>query len=240
MAVWIRRGAMNILIPILLFVAVLIFGSFYVKENFFDAQQCGAIANCKDCAKAGSCVWCLNKQACVAADRFGFPAGRQCNGNDVVSFANNCDNVPVNQGKPQTIQVPNVSTYDNLNYNTAGSNVPAWLKSALRGGYVGGLQSEGAKAYREMIGGLDPTTTTTYDTDMTQAYYDQFGYDEPATILPSEANSTAAPRWGNDNASVNFNYQTMENNLISRLTSSINDIIAQQLQRNGLGRSNRP
>ena len=234
---------MNILIPILLFVAVLIFGSFYVTENFFDVKQCGAYANCKDCAKAGGCVWCLNKQSCVASDRFGFPSGRQCNGNDVVSFANNCDNVPVNQGKPQTIQVPTPAD-SSLNYNTGGSNVPAWLSSALRGGYVSGLQSQGAQSYKKMIGGLDSTNNMTYDTDMTQAYYDQFGYDSPTKIMPSTnvvpsiADSSVAPKANDTKETVNFDYKTLEDNLITRLTSSIQDIIAQQLKRNGLGGSN--
>jgi hypothetical protein len=234
---------MNILIPILLFVAVLIFGSFYVKETFFDRQQCGALANCKDCAKAGGCVWCLNKQVCVASDRFGFPSGRECSGNDVVSFSNNCDNVPVNQGKPQTIQVSK-ATDSSLNYNTAGSNVPAWLSSALRGGYTSGLQSGGAQAYKKMIGGLDSSDNMTYDTDMTQAYYKQFGYDSPTKLVPSTkvdpsiSESAVAPKANDTKETVNFDYKTLEDNLIVRLTSSIQDIIAQQLKRNGLGGSN--
>jgi hypothetical protein len=79
---------------------------------------------------------------------------------------------------------------------------------------------------------------------MTQAYYDQFGYDSPSkpmpsiNVTPSVSASSVAPKENDTKATVNFDYKTLEDNLITRLTSSINDIIAQQLKRNGLGGSN--
>jgi hypothetical protein len=95
-----------------------------------------------------------------------------------------------------------------------------------------------------MIGGLDSSDNMTYDTDMTQAYYKQFGYDSPTKLVPSTkvdpsiSESAVAPKANDTKETVNFDYKTLEDNLIVRLTSSIQDIIAQQLKRNGLGGSN--
>jgi hypothetical protein len=259
---------MKILIPILLLVAVLFVSGLYIKENFFNTAQCGSITNCASCSKEGGCAWCLNKQACVNTDRFGFPSGRECNGNDVVVFENNCTNVPTNQGRPQTISV--VSGDSNMPANnsvrnrtiTDASGQPAWLISALKGGFVSGQQSKGADTYRkwmageysldnasdykkwltgdrssslDYVGGLGITTGSTYNTgDMSQDYYKQFGQTAPNANLASQSESAITRDVSNRYQAPQLDSKVLEKKITDELMASIQKIISEQLQRNGV------
>jgi hypothetical protein len=259
---------MKILIPILLLVAVLFVSGLYIKENFFDTAQCGSITNCATCSETGGCAWCLNKQVCVNTDRFGYPSGRECNGNDVVTFPNNCTNVPTNQGKPQTISMvsgdSNMPGYNSIRNRTItdASGQPAWLISALKGGFVSGQKSTGADTYRkwmageysldnasdykkwltgdrsssrDYVGGLGITTGSTYDTgDMSQAYYKQFSSAAPNANLSSRSESSIINDVSQRYQAPNIDSKELEKKITEELAASIQKIISEQLKRNGV------
>jgi hypothetical protein len=235
---------MEILVPILLLTAVLFFSGFYIKENFFNTVQCGSITNCERCSETGKCAWCLNTKACVPTDRFGFPAGRQCNGNDVVSFPNNCKNLPTNQGRPQTISVRSGSNVNDDITDLSGQ--PAWLVSALKGGFVSGLKSGYAQDYRNWIardatlqpnsiGGLGTRTGTTYDTgDMSRAFYDQFGQNATSASLESRSESDITRDILDNYSSPELGNSGVQSASSAALESLIKRLVAEQLRRNGL------
>jgi hypothetical protein len=259
---------MKILIPILLLVAVLFVSGLYIKENFFDTAQCGSITNCATCSGTGGCAWCLNKQVCVNTDRFGYPSGRQCNGNDVVTFSNNCTNVPTNQGRPQTISVSsgdsNMPEYDKIPHNiiTDASGQPAWLISAIKGGFVSGQKSESATDYqkwmsgqysldnasdykkwltgdrssnKDYVGGLGITTGSTYDTgDMSKDYYKQFSSAAPNANLSSQSESSVTNDVSQRYQAPNIDSKELEKKITEELAASIQKIISEQLKRNGI------
>ena len=255
---------MEILVPILLLVAVLFISGLYIKENFFDTVQCGSFTNCKACSGSGKCAWCLNTQACVSTDRYGFPSGRECNGNDVVNFPNNCDNLPTNQGRPQTISVRSGSNAHQTITDASGQ--PAWLMSALRGGYVSGQQSEGAAEYKRFmsgkynadeasdyqkwltgnrlpdpnqVGGLGIRIGTTYNTgDMSQDYYKQFGNNSENLSLASRSESDitfdVADRYNSPQLDKNDTSKSTDNVALEAL---IKKLLAELLARNGVNRT---
>jgi hypothetical protein len=259
---------MKILIPILLLVAVLFVSGLYIKENFFNTAQCGSITNCATCSGTGGCVWCLNTQACVQADRFGYPSGRQCNGNDVVSFPNNCTNIPRNQGRPQTISAvsgdSNMPAYNSVRNRTItdASGQPAWLISALKGGFVSGQKSKGGDTYQkwmageysldnasdykkwltgdrsstlDYVGGLGITTGSTYDTgDMSRDYYKQFGQSAPTANLTSQSESDITYDVSNRYQQSELDAKLLEKKITEDLIASIKKLISEQLQRNGV------
>lgn len=59
-------------------------------QGFTNADPCAGLKTCVTCADTGGCGWCPDTNKCVRTDRNGFPAGKACNSNTFVTFANKC------------------------------------------------------------------------------------------------------------------------------------------------------
>jgi hypothetical protein len=126
------------------------------------------------------------------------------------------------------------------------SGQPAWLVSALRGGFVSGLKSGYAQDYKNWIardatlkpnsiGGLGVKTGTTYDTgDMSRAYYDQFGQDAVNKSIESRSESDITKDILDRYSSPELGNSGVQSASSAALETLIKRLVDEQLRRNGV------